>query len=122
VHRARGKAPSQLHAPGPANGSINGAATSGLYVDPAVLDMVREAGGDISLDGELGALRLVLSKLLQDDGLPVAELAKHVARIAATAAVVAKAKRAISGELAEGITDALTQILVDLGNGGGGES
>jgi hypothetical protein len=44
-------------------------------------------------------------------------LAKAVARVASVSIQAARAQRAISGQLAEGLTDAITQILAEFDGG-----
>ena len=47
------------------------------------------------------------------------DLLEHVSRVAAVSIQAARAQRAINGQLAEGLTDALTTILADLEAGSG---
>lgn len=67
-------------------------------------------------DDEIGALRFVLARLLAEEHDPV-KLASGVTRVASAAVQAARAQRAISGESAEGLTSALTQILAELDEG-----
>ena len=74
---------------------------------------------------ELAVLRIVMARLLAEEEDPVT-LANAVARVASVSIQAARAQRAISGQLAEGLTDALTTILTELeseaaGAGSGGE-
>lgn len=103
----------------PANGSVFGVLPNDGQLDPVLVGLLQKAGTDAGLNGEIGALRLVLHRLLTDHELPVADLARHVARVTAVIAQVCRAQRAISGEMADGITDALTQLLVELDGGVG---
>lgn len=65
---------------------------------------------------EIGALRFVLARLLAEERNAIA-LAANVTRVTAAAVQAARAQRAISGETAEGLTTALTQILTELDEG-----
>jgi hypothetical protein len=67
-------------------------------------------------DDEIGALRFVLARLLAEEEDAV-KLASGVTRVASAAVHAARAQRAISGESAEGLTSALTQILAELDEG-----
>lgn len=80
----------------------------------AMAAKVTAAGNDLDLAGELGSIRLALATVLTDVDDPKTQ-AVLIARLATAAAQIAKAKRALSGEQAESITDAFTQILLELG-------
>jgi hypothetical protein len=76
-------------------------------------EVMAEAAGEASVGDELGALRIVMARLLtEEDDLVV--LAPLIARIASVSIQAARAQRAISGQLAESLTEALTSILTDL--------
>src|SRR5687768_4874228 len=76
-------------------------------------EVMAEAAGEAGVADELGALRVVMARLLtEEDDLEV--LAPLVARIASVSIQAARAQRAISGQLAESLTEALTSILTDL--------
>ena len=75
-------------------------------------EVMAEAAGEAGVGDELGALRIVMARLLtEEDDLEV--LAPLVARIASVSIQAARAQRAISGQLAESLTEALTTILTD---------
>ena len=75
-------------------------------------EVMAEAAGEAGVGDELGALRVVMARLLtEEDDLEV--LAPLVARIASVSIQAARAQRAISGQLAESLTEALTTILTD---------
>src|SRR5262245_42420402 len=82
-----------------------------------VAAMIQQAAQEKGVTEEIGVLRIVMARLLAElragDG-PVAQLAAAIAKIAAVSIQAAKTQRAISGELAGSLTDALTQILVEL--------
>jgi hypothetical protein len=76
-------------------------------------EVMAEAAGEAGVADELGALRVVMARLLtEEDDLEV--LAPLVARIASVSIQAARAQRAISGQLAESLTEALTTILTDI--------
>jgi len=76
-------------------------------------EVMAEAAGEAGVGDELGALRVVMARLLtEEDDLEV--LAPLVARIASVSIQAARAQRAISGQLAESLTEALTSVLTNL--------
>lgn len=81
-------------------------------------ELMAQAAADGGVSDELAVLRIVMARLLAEEEDPVT-LAKAVSRVAAVSIQAARAQRAINGQLAEGLTDALTTILVDLDAGSG---
>jgi hypothetical protein len=80
--------------------------------------VMAEAAGEAGVGDELGALRVVMARLLtEEEDLVV--LAPLVARIASVSIQAARAQRAISGQLAESLTEALTSILTTIEGGEG---
>jgi hypothetical protein len=76
-------------------------------------EVMAEAAGEAGVGDELGALRVVMARLLtEEDDLEV--LAPLVARIASVSIQAARAQRAISGQLADSLTEALTAVLTNL--------
>jgi hypothetical protein len=76
-------------------------------------EVMAEAAGEAGVGDELGALRIVMARLLtEEDDLEV--LAPLIARITSVSIQAARAQRAISGQLAESLTEALTSILTNL--------
>jgi hypothetical protein len=76
-------------------------------------EVMAQAAAEAGVADELGALRVVMARLLaEEDDLEV--LATLIARIASVSVQAARAQRAISGQLAEGMTDAITTILLEL--------
>lgn len=69
-----------------------------------------------SLAEEIGALRLVLARLLAGEEDP-ARLASSIPRIVDTTVRAIRTQRTLSGTLAESLTEALTQLLIELGLG-----
>ncbi len=76
-------------------------------------EVIAQAAAERSLTDEIGALRFVLARLLAEED-DLTKLATGVARVATVAIQAARTQRAISGELPDGLTEALTQILTEL--------
>src|SRR5918998_441108 len=76
-------------------------------------EVMAEAAGEAGVGDELGALRIVMARLLTEEDDLVVQ-AQLVARIASVSIQAARAQRAISGQLAESLTEALTTILTDI--------
>lgn len=76
-------------------------------------EVIAQAAALGGLADEIGALRFVLARLLAEED-DVSKLATGVARVTAVAVNAARTQRAISGDAAEGLTAALTQILIEL--------
>lgn len=88
-------------------------------LDENVSQIIAQAARSMSEQGladEIGALRYALMRLLAEEQ-DAAKLAGNVARVASVAVQAARAQRAISGDVAQGITSALTQILTELDDG-----
>lgn len=79
-------------------------------------EIIKQAATEPGLTDEIGVLRIVLARLLVEETDPK-QLAASVSRVAAVAIQAARAQRAISGEQADGLTDAITRILIDLDGG-----
>lgn len=87
-------------------------------VDEVVARVASEAGLEReSLTDEIGALRLVLARLLAEEA-DTTRLATSIPRVVDAVVRAVRAQRAISGEVAESLTSAVTQVLIDLGLGG----
>ena len=84
----------------------------GLF-GPGLAEVLTQAAADRNLTDEIGALRVVLARLLVEEE-DATRLAAGVARAAGVAVQAARAQRAIGGGLADGLSEALTQILVEL--------
>ena len=81
-------------------------------------EVMAGAAAEAGVANELGALRIVMARLLtEEEDLVV--LAPLIARIASVSIQAARVQRAISGQLAESLTEALTTILADLERGDG---
>jgi hypothetical protein len=68
------------------------------------------------LDDEIGALRLVLARVLETEEDP-RRLATSIPRIVDALVRATRAQRQAQGDQAEGLTEALTQVLLELGLG-----
>jgi hypothetical protein len=88
-------------------------------VERTIRHLVEAGGGDLSLVEEIGSLRLVLRRVMAIDGLDSdpRDTAQTVARLANSIVYAVQAQRAISGRLADDLTDALTTILIEMGLG-----
>ncbi|HEV2106632.1 MAG TPA: hypothetical protein VGR16_00055 [Thermomicrobiales bacterium] len=82
-------------------------------LDRRLSDVIAQAAQDRSLVREIGALRFVLARLLAEEDDP-AKLAASVARVSSVLVQATRAQRAISGEVADGLTEAMTRILAEL--------
>jgi hypothetical protein len=80
--------------------------------------LMAQAAADGGVADELAVLRIVMARLLAEESDPVT-LAKAIARVASVSVQAARAQRAITGQLAEGLTDAITTILAELDGGAG---
>ena len=76
-------------------------------------EIIRQAANEPGLADEIGVLRIVLARLLVEERDPK-QLAMSVSKVAAVAIQAARAQRAITGEQAAGLTNAITQMLIDL--------
>ena len=76
-------------------------------------EVMAQAAEEAGVADELGALRIVMARLMEEeDDLVV--LAGLVARVASVSIQAARIQRAITGQLAESLTEAVTTILADL--------
>ena len=89
-------------------------------VERTICKLVESGGGDLSLSEEIGSLRLILRRVMAVDGLDSdpKDTAQTVARLANAIVYAVQAQRAISGRLADDLTEALTTILIEMGMGG----
>ncbi|HEV2066320.1 MAG TPA: hypothetical protein VGR08_05750 [Thermomicrobiales bacterium] len=86
-----------------------------LYDDP-IASVMHQAAAMVAEQGlldELGALRIVLARLVMEEQ-DLSRLATNVTRVAHVAVQAARAQRVISGATAEGLTNALTQVLIEI--------
>ncbi len=85
--------------------------------DQRIAGVIARAGSEGSLNDEIGALRLVLARVLAEEEDP-ARLATSIPRIVDAVVRAVRAQWTLSGTMAEDLTEALTQVLIDLGLGG----
>ena len=83
-------------------------------------ELMLQAAAENGVDDEIAVLRIVMARLMAEEDDPVT-LAKEISRVTAVSIQAARARRAITGKLAEGLTDAMTSILTDLTAGGSTE-
>lgn len=81
--------------------------------DDYLARVIAQAAAERGVLEEIGALRLVLARLLVEED-DLTKLAANVARVASVAVQAARAQRAIDGEVAQSLTEALTQILIEM--------
>jgi hypothetical protein len=78
--------------------------------------VMEQAAAEAGVGDELAVLRIVMARLLAEEDDPVV-LAKAISRVAAVSIQAARIQRAISGQVAESLTDAITTILAELDGG-----
>ncbi len=86
-----------------------------LYDDP-IANVMHQAAVMVAEQGlidELGALRIVLARIVMEEQ-DLTRLAANVTRVAHVAVQAARAQRVISGATAEGLMNALTQVLIEV--------
>jgi len=71
------------------------------------------AAGDVSLDGEIAVLRVAMRRVLEADIDPAKTL-QLLSRGVGQLATLMRAKRALSGEAADGLADAFAKALDEL--------
>jgi len=84
--------------------------------DARVIQVMTDAAEHLEEHGlgdEIGALRFVLARLLAEEE-DLSRLAGNVSRVVSVAVAAAKAQRAINGEVAQGLVDAFTHILLEV--------
>lgn len=81
--------------------------------DRSLSDVIAQASQERNLATEIGALRFVLARLLAEED-DVAKLAASVARVSSVLVQATRVQRTISGEVADGLTEAMTRILAEL--------
>lgn len=84
--------------------------------DQRIAGVIARAGSEGSLKDEIGALRLVLARVLAEEEDP-ARLATSIPRIVDAVVRAVRAQRTLSGTMAEDLTEVLTQVLIELGLG-----
>jgi hypothetical protein len=87
----------------------------GLF-GPQLSGLMSQAAAEAGVDDEIAILRIVMARLVAEEDDPVT-LAKAISRVAAVSIQAARARRAINGQLAESLTDAITTILAEMDGG-----
>ena len=78
--------------------------------------MIEQAGREGALTEEIGALRVVMKKLLKRDiDKHADELSVSIPRLVNAIVRALKTQRAISGQTAGDLTEALTRVLLEMG-------
>lgn len=81
--------------------------------DQKLRDVIAEASRERNLSTEIGSLRFVLARLLAEEE-DVGKLAASVARVSSVLVQATRVQRTIGGEVADGLTEAMTRILAEL--------
>jgi hypothetical protein len=84
------------------------------FTEDEVLDVARlAAAGDVSLEEEIAMLRICMRRVLEADVDPAKTL-QLLSRGVGQLAQLMRAKRALSGEAADGLADAFAKALDEL--------
>jgi len=87
---------------------------SRIFSEDELLDVARlAAAGDVSLDEEIGMLRICMRRVLEANNDPAKTL-QLLSKGAGQLAKLMRAKRALSGEAADGLADAFAKALDEL--------
>jgi hypothetical protein len=88
-------------------------------VERTVQQVLGELGDDLSLDTEIGALRLVLQRLVAVESVEAdpRATAQLTARLVDSITRAVKAQREMSDDLAGDLSKALTATLIEMGLG-----
>lgn len=89
------------------------ALAAGEYDDllgPRLAKVVAQAAAETSVDNEVGIMRVTMAKLLAEETDP-SKLAAGVARLSVAIAQMMRTRHALSGQMADSITDAVATIL-----------
>jgi hypothetical protein len=84
-----------------------------LFSDEELRDVGRLAAGDASLDEEIAMLRVAMRRVLEAP-LDPARTLQLLSRATGQLATLMRAKRALSGEAADGLADAFAKALDEL--------
>ena len=87
---------------------------SGIFSEREILDAgLLAASGDVSLDEEIGMLRICMRRVLEADIDPATSL-QLLSRGVGELAKLMRAKRALTGEAADGLAAAFAKALDEL--------
>jgi hypothetical protein len=81
--------------------------------DERLKEVIAQAAIERGLADEIGALRVVLARLLLEED-DLSKLVSGVARLASVTVQAARAQRTIVGEVGDGLADAINQFLAEL--------
>ncbi|MGI8643678.1 MAG: hypothetical protein ACR2LS_06130 [Thermomicrobiales bacterium] len=81
--------------------------------DQKLSNVIAQAAQERNLSTEIGSLRFVLARLLAEEE-DVGKLATSVARVSSVLVQATRVQRTIGGEVADGLTEAMTRILAEL--------
>ncbi len=84
-------------------------------LEPALWEVIAAAGAERGLANEIGSLRVVLARLLAEEA-DSGRLAQNAARVTAVLVQATRAQHALSGEMADGLAEAVTHILAEFGD------
>ena len=90
-----------------------------VTLPPDLLRQIAEQGRRDSLAEEIGALRVVLARLLATTGDDSARLSQDVPRVVNAIVRAVRAQYLLAGESAGDLTASLTRVLAELGVGEG---
>lgn len=82
-------------------------------LDEELQAVIAQAAAERGLADEIGALRVVLARLLLEED-DLTKLVAGVARLVSATTQAARAQRAIAGEVGSGLTEAINQFLAEL--------
>jgi hypothetical protein len=81
--------------------------------DEKLKQVIAQAAIERGLADEIGALRVVLARLLLEED-DLSKLVSGVARLASVTVQAARAQRTIAGEVGDGLAEAINQYLAEL--------
>ena len=84
-------------------------------LEPALWEAIASAGAERGLANEIGSLRVVLARLLAEESDP-GRLAQNAARVTSVLVQATRAQHALTGEMADGLAEAVTHILAEFGD------
>jgi hypothetical protein len=90
-----------------------------VALPPELERQIAERGRRESLAGEIGALRVVLARLLATAGADPARLSRDVPRVVNAIVRAVRVQYLLAGESAGDLTASLTRVLAELGVGEG---
>lgn len=117
--RMHGGQPGPQGQEGDADATQEPVALAPVLLPPELLRQIAEQGRRESLAEEIGALRVVLARLLATTGDDSARLSQEVPRVVNAIVRAVRAQYLLAGESAGDLTASLTRVLAELGVGEG---